>query len=211
MTCHIRILSLNHYDVTVIDLRAEERAAAVARGRPLALAGAIHRRAVALGRDMYIDPPTGYSVFTRLEMRWHIRILSLNQQEITDGLLGLHEPLPPPPAMLRQRLPPLPPRPRQRAQSDRAAAAERGGRRRRVGRGRERRGERRRGRSCSHQQRRGVRARMVVGMSLPYNCSTAAEGNTSSAHVLGRWWRMLIWLPSTEGGAHLLSQECATG
>ena len=36
---------------------------------PLALAKALHRKAVTLGRDTYIDPPTGYSVFTSLYLR----------------------------------------------------------------------------------------------------------------------------------------------
>lgn len=50
--------------VTVEHLSLEERAAAAASGLPLALEKALHRRAVALGREAYLDPSTGAWVFT---------------------------------------------------------------------------------------------------------------------------------------------------
>ena len=55
--------------LTAGDLADAERAAAERSALPLALAKALHRKAVTLGRDTYIDPPTGYSVFTSLYLR----------------------------------------------------------------------------------------------------------------------------------------------
>jgi hypothetical protein len=55
--------------VTVRDLTAEELAAARSSTLPLALAKAVHRRAMALGRDAYIDPTTGSWVFTSAALK----------------------------------------------------------------------------------------------------------------------------------------------
>ena len=51
------------------DLTADEHKTASGSRLPLALAKAIHRKAVALGRDSYIDPQTGYMVFTALFLK----------------------------------------------------------------------------------------------------------------------------------------------
>ena len=50
--------------LTADELEPEDRARAQTSKQPLALAKAVHRRAVSLGRNAYIDPQTGYSVFT---------------------------------------------------------------------------------------------------------------------------------------------------
>jgi hypothetical protein len=52
--------------VTTADLTAEELERASRSKLPLAMAGALHRRAVELGRDTYVDPSTRYTVFSRL-------------------------------------------------------------------------------------------------------------------------------------------------
>lgn len=57
--------------LTLDDLSSEERAEAAAAKTPLALAGRLHRKAVSLGRDTYIDPQSGYSVFTSTCLKRH--------------------------------------------------------------------------------------------------------------------------------------------
>eukprot|EP00962_Isochrysis_galbana_P010685 scaffold2969_cov132-Isochrysis_galbana.AAC.2 len=54
---------------TLQDLTAEELAAARSSMLPLALAKALHRRAVALGRDAYLDPTSGSWVFTSAALK----------------------------------------------------------------------------------------------------------------------------------------------
>ena len=54
--------------VTVDDLEPEARARALKSRLPHALAKALHRRCVQLGRDSYIDPDSGYSVFSRVHL-----------------------------------------------------------------------------------------------------------------------------------------------
>lgn len=55
--------------VTEADLTEEELQKARASKLPLAMAGALHRRAVALGRDTYVDPATKYTVFTQVYLK----------------------------------------------------------------------------------------------------------------------------------------------
>jgi hypothetical protein len=55
--------------VTEADLTEEERQRARASKLPLAMVGALHRRAVALGRDTYVDPATKYTVFSQLYLK----------------------------------------------------------------------------------------------------------------------------------------------
>ena len=51
--------------VTLADLSEEELDQASTSRLPLALAHALHRKALSLGSDTYIDPETGLMVFTR--------------------------------------------------------------------------------------------------------------------------------------------------
>ena len=57
--------------VVEADLPAEERERAAKSKLPLAMAKALHRRAIKLSppRDTYIDPDTGYSVFTQAYLK----------------------------------------------------------------------------------------------------------------------------------------------
>jgi hypothetical protein len=54
---------------SVHDLTAAELTAARSSTLPLALERAVHRRAVALGRDAYLDPTTGCWVFTSAALK----------------------------------------------------------------------------------------------------------------------------------------------
>ena len=50
--------------LTADELEPDDRTRAETSKLPLALAKAVHRRAVSLGRNAYIDPQSGFSVFT---------------------------------------------------------------------------------------------------------------------------------------------------
>ena len=68
MSTAMRTLANRELPVTIDDLEPPARERALKSTLPHAMAKALHRRCVQLGRDCYVDPDSGYSVFSRVQL-----------------------------------------------------------------------------------------------------------------------------------------------